>query len=147
MESMKKEKVKVKDKVIIIKYSDVLGKKISNKLPDCFSIWDKDHPQSKEYEAMMEELAVLIQYIAMKLNTGPEVSESIMKRCASLSVLFYEMLTKTCIDGYHAYGVISEIEKNLYMDIGGKQKVIELLQFMSIRAQQKMKNKVRDYTT
>lgn len=140
MENQKSEK---QDKEIKISYSEVLNfdpTKIP--IPECMGGWDKENPQSKEYGDMMEELGILARYISMRLATGPEVKDNVTKRCASFAIILNEIVINTSLDGWHVYGVLSELQNNIYMSISGRMKTIELLKMISLRSQQKVKEKM-----
>lgn len=131
------------NKEIIIKYKDVLSVDLSKiELPELLEGWTSQKPQTQEYKDLVEELGVIAKYIALRISTGPEVKDSITKRCATLSVILSAIVENTLIDGFHAYGVLSEVEKNLYMDISGKHKTINLLRMISIWNQEKIKQKM-----
>jgi hypothetical protein len=100
--------------------------------------WDKDQKPTEEYTKMMEELGVLAHYIAMKISCGcPEVQDSIIKRCASLSIILNELLMNTAIDGWHVYGLTAELHHNVYMNMGGRAKTLELLQLIRAKTLQR----------
>ena len=133
------ENQEILNKEIKIKYSDVLAYD-PTKIPilDGMQNWDKDHPVSKEYKDMMEELGMLAHYMAMKMSTGcEEVKGSMIKRCAALSIILHEIINNIAIDGWHIYGLTAELHHDVYMNLGGKIRTIELLNFIKMRTLQK----------
>jgi hypothetical protein len=132
------------NKEIKIKYSDVLNYDPKNvPFPVGMGNWDKTNQPTEEYKNMMGELSMLMKYVAMKISEGcPEVKESMIKRCATLSVLLNDLVGNVAIDGWHAYGITSELHNNLYMSMSGKMKTLELLRTINTINQQKVKQKM-----
>jgi|SRR3989304_9496988 len=134
---------KALNKEIVIKYKDVLSVDLNKiEVPELLKIWSAKEPQTQEYKDLVEELGVIAKYIGVRISTGAEVKDSISKRCATLSVILSAIVENTLIDGYSAYGVLSEIEKNLYMDITGKHKTLDLLKLIHLKSQEKAKQKM-----
>jgi len=133
-----KEKIQeILNKEIKIKYSEILAYDPS-KVPMLAGMdnWDKDHPMTEEYRQMMEELGMLARYMAMKMSSGcGEVKESMIKRCACLSVILHQMIESMAIDGWHMYGLTAELHHDVYMNMGGRSRTIELLNIIRERTQ------------
>jgi hypothetical protein len=126
----------------IIEYSPV-----NVPLPVGSTTWSKDNPPSQEYKEMLDKIVTLTRYIGMEISKGcPELEENMVKRCSTLSIIFDELIRSVAIDGWHLYGLTAELHNNVYMSLGGKEKVLELLQALSKFNEKKIMEKSRDYT-
>lgn len=101
--------------------------KLPKKSPKVLQIWNKDNLPSKEYIEMLDELMTLVRYIGKRLNEGPEVKESLMKRTVTLKSILMEITHVTILDGYHRYGILVELLNDVYMETSGNIKTVELL--------------------
>jgi len=114
-------------------------------VPDALKAWKDTSEVSEEYKDMAEELQILCAYIAHRLNEGPEVSASHVKKCATLKSVLENIILQTFIDGYHRYGVLLEVILNVYMKISGKMRTIQLLKEIQLAKKELMKEKFGDY--
>lgn len=89
--------------------------------------WSENSPQTQEYINLVSELEILAKYMAMRISTGPEVKDSILKRCATLNVILDTLVTNVAISGWDLYGVTGELWLNMYMSMSGKIKTVQLL--------------------
>lgn len=137
-EQLTEEQKAFMNKSIMIKYSDVINyDPLKAFRPENIEMWNANSPQTQEYKDMMEELTVLVRYIAMRISTGPEVKDNTLKRCATYSTLLNELVINVAVDGWHTYGVLMELSNNVYMSMSGKMKTIELLRSITIANQMK----------
>jgi len=139
MAEQKEEKKKEKKKKIEIE----IGKKYKMKLevPKSMESWNSSADMSEEYKEMLGELSSIANYITYRLNEGPETKESIVKRVLTLRAIILELLDNTFLDGFHRYGLLTDILCDIWMDTSGKSKV-NLLIFKK-QLQDKMKEAIR----
>jgi hypothetical protein len=115
------------------------------KVPDSLSSWEQT-PPSKEYEELLTTLLTLGRFIALRLNEGPETSESVVKRAVTMKMVIQSIIDFTFMDGYHRYGVVSEIMNDIYMKTGGvvhlDQRIVRVLNRVGKAKQEDAKKKV-----
>ena len=116
-------------------------------IPQALQVWGSPKEMSKEYLEMSEDLTILARVIAKKLNEGPEVNESVVKRSLTLKNVLKEILITTFMDGYHRYGVLEELLLDTYMELGGSMKTLHLLKAMGARAQMMAQKKRELYVS
>jgi len=143
---MTKEEKEFIEREITIKNKDILEfNPMKTPLPVGTIVWDEKHQPIAEYVSMMKDLIMLCRFIGKAISEGPETIDSMTKRCATLSVVLAELINSVAIDGWHLYGVTSELQLNTYMALGGKQRTIELLQMISKINQVKAEKNVGSY--
>jgi len=131
MSKKKKEKKEPRKIIIEVGKDDVIGE---YRTPQSCQTWQSDKDMSKELVEMLEELFILVRVIAKKLNEGPEVANSVVKRTHVLKGVIHQLLMNTFLDGYHRLGILSEVSFDVYMSLGGKIKVAKILSEFQLMA-------------
>lgn len=120
-----------------------------HKIPESLNSWETN-PPSKEYEELLNTLMTLGRFIALRLNEGPETSESVVKRAVTMKMVIQSIIDFTFMDGYHRYGIVSEILNDIYMKTGGAvqldKRIIRVLNRVG-KAKQEDANKKVTYVT
>jgi len=128
---------KNRDVEVVIKYntSETNPKKYGT--PETLASWDVNCLMSKECEDMMAELSDIVYYICLKLNDGPDVKDSFMKRTILLKSIISQLIYGTWLNGYLRYGLLAEMMHDLYMDTGGKGKIfMAMVEFNVLKVKQ-----------
>jgi hypothetical protein len=135
------------EKEICVKYKDVINfNPMNSPLPSGLNNWNDKNPPTKEYKEILADLVLLTRFIGMKISEGcPELKENMIKRCATLSIIFEELAKSVAIDGWHLYGLTSELHNNTYMSLNGKQKIVEVISAISKFNEKKIMEKSSDY--
>jgi len=147
MGEKKKKKKKVRKIKIEVGKPYLMTKEELPAVPAALQSWANPKAMSKEYLEMTGELLTMARYIALRLNQGPETEESVVKRTSTLKAVLYEIITHTFMDGYHRYGMLYELLMDIYMDIGGKAKTVQLLRGLGRQAQVRQQEKEKVYVT
>jgi hypothetical protein len=79
-------------------------------IPDCLKIWEKREDISPEYRAMMDNINVLIDNIAVSLNEGPEVADNIAKRIQTLDAIIKSLMDKVFISLNDRIAILEKIK-------------------------------------
>ena len=150
-EEKKDEKKKENRKIIIELDLDVLDKPTERQImPNC-DIWEKEEDMSPEFAQMMESLRYVMIYLARCMNEGPEVKDNVMKRSIAIRSLLDEFFMNVNINGYLLWGILYETMGNCYMNLTGRNKVLDIIRQIQIRKfqmeNQKRKQQERMYLT
>jgi hypothetical protein len=81
-------------------------------IPDCLKVWEKKEDISPEYRAMMDNINILIDNIAVSLNEGPEVADNIAKRIQSLDAIIKSLIDKVFISLNDRIAILDKIKFN-----------------------------------
>lgn len=100
-------KKKKKDRITLT--VDITNLASRCKTPRNMRVWDRDNPMSEQVEKLINECTNLIFYIAKRLNEGPEVKTNIMKRALVTKAIIQCLLTQTCLDDLHRYGILDKV--------------------------------------
>ena len=92
-----------------------------------FGIWEKESDFSKEYLEMQQSVHLIARYLAACVNEGPEVKDNISKRMVLTKQILEEFLGHVAINGWMLFGLISEYSHDVYADMCGTQKTLQLL--------------------
>jgi len=84
------------------------------KTPKNMELWDKTNKMTNECKEMIAELSTIIAYVAEQLNDGPEVKESIAKRCMILKSLVSFLMNQTFLDHLHRYGILHQVMNEMF---------------------------------
>jgi len=79
-------------------------------IPDCLKVWEKKEDISPEYRAMMDNINILIDNIAVSLNEGPEVADNIAKRIQSLDAIIKSLMDKVFISLNDRIAILEKIK-------------------------------------
>jgi hypothetical protein len=101
-----------------------------------YEVWEKEEDMSPEFTEMITNLRYLMIYIARCMNEGPEVKDNVMKRMVAIRTLLDEFFNNININGYLLWGILYETMSNCYMNLTGRQKVIDILRQIQIRKTQ-----------
>jgi hypothetical protein len=112
-----------------------------------FGVWEKESDVSKEYCELAHLSCMIARYLAACVNEGPEVKDNLSKRMILTKQILEEFLGHVAINGWMLYGLLFEYSNDVYMDISGNRKTIELLQKIQKRAVQKSVGKQKGYVT
>lgn len=133
--------------VVSIELSE-LDKELSaeKEIPDSLKTWEDGEEPSREYQELLVTLISLAKLIALKLNTGPETKDSIVKRSVTMKMIIQSILDFTFIDGYHRHGVLSEIMNDIYLKTSGRMlidsRISKALKYYSKKGIDESKKKV-----
>lgn len=134
---MSKKEEKEKRKLIIELNLDELDTQPTNRrMPPNCEVWDKGEDMSSELIEMLTNLKYLMIYIARCINEGPEVKDNIMKRVIAIRILLDDFFYELNVNGYLLWGILYETMNNYYMNLTGKQKVIDIIRQIQIRKNQ-----------
>jgi len=150
-EEKKDEKKKENRKIVIELDLDVLDKPTERQIiPNC-NVWEKEEDISPEFAQMMESLRYVMIYLARCMNEGPEVKDNIMKRAIAIRSLLDEFFMNVNINGYLLWGILYETMSNCYMNLTGRNKVLDIIRQIQMRKLQmevqKQKQSERMYLT
>ena len=150
-EEKKDEKKKENRKIVIELDLDVLDKPTERQIiPNC-NVWEKEEDMSPDFAQMMESLRYVMIYLARCMNEGPEVKDNIMKRAIAIRSLLDEFFMNVNINGYLLWGILYETMSNCYMNLTGRNKVLDIIRQIQMRKLQmevqKQKQSERMYLT
>jgi hypothetical protein len=104
-------------------------------IPENLKSWENKDQITPEYRAMMDNINVLIDNIAVSLNEGPEVADSIAKRIQSLDAIVKSLMSKVFISLYDRVAILSKVEFELMYDNEMKKAMAQYA--MAMQAEQK----------
>ena len=81
--------------------------------PDNLKSWENKDAITPEYRAMMDNLNVLIDNIAVSLNEGPEVANNLAKRIQSFDAIIKSLIGKVFISLYDRVAILSKVQFEL----------------------------------
>jgi hypothetical protein len=84
--------------------------------PEVLKSWENKEQITPEYRAMMENLNVLIDNIAVSLNEGPEVADSVAKRIQSFDAIIKSLMSKVFISLYDRVAILGKVQFELMYD-------------------------------
>ena len=116
-------------------------------VPKTMEVWKNTEDMTQEYKDMLAELITCTRYIVSRLNEGPEVNMSIVKRTATLKVVLTDLILYTMIDGYHRFGVLTEVLNDILMRINLPIHMQRLLISKSIQQEKNNEEKIESYVT
>lgn len=123
----KSESVKVKFLNLKLNVDELDNLKVPSLDEKMFKVWENPEEISKEYIELQRMTNLVARYLAACCNEGPEVKDNISKRMILIKSILHEFLAHVAINGWMLYGLLSEFSKDIYADISGTQKTIELL--------------------
>ena len=85
-------------------------------IPDILKSWENKQSITPEYRAMMDNLNVLIDNIAVSLNEGPEVADSVAKRIQSFDAIIKSLMSKVFISLYDRIAILGKVQFELMYD-------------------------------
>ena len=100
---------------------------------------------SEDYQKQMSVLSVLMVYIAKTCNEGAETKDNSTKRIISIKTLLDILFLNLNINGYMAYGLLTELLHDIYMKTSGKQQTISLLKHIQRVNEKKAVEKSKSY--
>jgi len=119
------------------------------KVPDLdekmFGVWEKGDQISDEYVELQRMTTLLARYLAACCNEGVEVKDNVSKRMILTKSILREFLIHVGINGWMLYGLLSEFSHDVYQDISGTQKTLELLKRIQTKAEQRASTKTKGY--
>lgn len=124
---------------------DVLDQPINIPVPSNQDVWHKQEDMSEDYQKMMNVLSVLMVHIAKTCNEGAETKDNSIKRMISIKTLLDIFFASLNINGYMAYGLLTELLHDIYMKTSGKQQTISLLKHIQKKSEQKAVEKSKAY--
>jgi hypothetical protein len=126
---------------------DALDQPVNIPVPSNQDIWHKQEDMSEDYQNLMNTLSVLMVYIAKTCNEGAETKDNSTKRMISIKTLLDILFLNLNINGYMAYGLLTELLHDIYMKTSGKQQTISLLKHIQKVGEKKAKEKAKSYTS
>lgn len=93
-EDNKKEENKQEPDSIVV---PILKPRIDYDIPDDMKLWNKPSDLTPEYKEMMRVFDILIDYIVVSLNEGPEVKDSVAKRISTIEGVLKTIILKSFI--------------------------------------------------
>jgi len=108
-------------------------------IPDCLKVWEKKEDIGPEYRAMMDNINILIDNIAVSLNEGPEVADNVAKRIQSLDAVVKSLMDKVFISLSDRIAILEKMKFNMMYE--NQMKKMATSYIMAIKEQQeKSKN-------
>ena len=108
--------------------------------PDNLKSWDNKDQITPEYRVMMDNLNVLIDNIAVSLNEGPEVADSVAKRIQSLDAIIKSIMSKVFVSLYDRVAILNKVSFELMYENEMKKAMAQYVLAM----QQELKSQISD---
>ena len=108
--------------------------------PDNLKSWDNKDQITPEYRVMMDNLNVLIDNIAVSLNEGPEVVDSVSKRIQSLDAIIKSLMGKVFISLYDRVAILDKVSFELMYENEMKKAMAQYISNM----QRELKSQIND---
>jgi len=144
-ESKTPEKESKKNTLTLIIDLDALDQPINIPVPLNQDVWHNQEDMSEDYQKQMSVLSVLMVYIAKTCNEGAETKDNSTKRMISIKTLLDILFLNLNINGYMAYGLLTELLHDIYMKTSGKQQTISLLKHIQRVNEKKAVEKSKSY--
>lgn len=144
-ESKTPEKESKKNTLTLIIDLDALDQPINIPVPLNQDVWHNQEDMSEDYQKQMSVLSVLMAYIAKTCNEGAETKDNSTKRMISIKTLLDILFLNLNINGYMAYGLLTELLHDIYMKTSGKQQTISLLKHIQRVNEKKAIEKSKSY--
>ena len=144
-ESKTPEKESKKNTLTLIIDLDALDQPINIPVPLNQDVWHNQEDMSEDYQKQMSVLSVLMVYIAKTCNEGAETKDNSTKRMISIKTLLDILFLNLNINGYMAYGLLTELLHDIYMKTSGKQQTISLLKHIQRVNEKKAIEKSKSY--
>jgi hypothetical protein len=144
-ESKTPEKESKKNTLTLIIDLDALDQPINIPVPLNQDVWHNQEDMSEDYQKQMSVLSVLMAYIAKTCNEGAETKDNSTKRMISIKTLLDILFLNLNINGYMAYGLLTELLHDIYMKTSGKQQTISLLKHIQRVNEKKAVEKSKSY--
>jgi len=145
-----RKKQKAKNKFFKIEVGKQYVDAEKHETPKSLETWTLEKPISKECVETLNRCLSAARYIANELNEGPEVKDSVTKRTILLKYVLHEIIFSTFLNGYMRIGLLSEILNDIYMDAGGKTKILMMLSQLktsiALKKAEEVKEKSGAYT-
>lgn len=103
--------------------------------PDALKVWDNKDQITPEYRAMMDTINTMIDNIAVSLNEGPELADSVGKRVQSLDAIVKSLLNKVFISLYDRIAILNKIEYELLNDHTMRKMAAQYAQALQAQAE------------
>ena len=101
-------------------------------IPDNQKIWEKPEDMSEDYKNLNKTLQTLAVFLAYSCNTGPEVKDNSNKRTILARQVLDAFISNLGISGYSCYGMISELQHDLWMRVNGRKHVVEAISLVNM---------------
>lgn len=115
--------------------------------PENQGIWKSKEEMSEGYIKLNRDLQCLAMYIARSCNEGPEVKDNVNKRLALISTVLKVIFDNLAVTGYDAYGLLAEMQLDIYMKISGRRHIINTLAQIEEAKEELAQEKASDYTS
>jgi hypothetical protein len=115
--------------------------------PENQRVWASHKEMSEGYIKLNQHLQVLAMYIARSCNEGPEVKDNINKRVILARTVLGMIVDNLAITGYDAYGMLVEMQQDLFMKVDGKKHIINTLAQVEQAKAEIAQEKAHSYTS
>lgn len=99
-------------------------------IPDILKTWENKQQITPEYRAMMDNINVMIDNIAVSLNEGPEVADSVAKRIQSFDAIIKSLMGKVFISLYDRIAILGKVQFELMYDTEMKKAAAQYMAIM-----------------
>lgn len=143
---------KTEEEAKTLKLSINLEKVKNYKVPSitankALSIWESGEKITDGYLELFSTSQLISKFLAISCNEGAEVNESVTKRMVLAKAIIEEFLENISLNGWMVYGLLSEIQHDVYQDMSGAQKTIDLLKKINKLSAKKSAEKSKSYVT
>lgn len=115
--------------------------------PDNQKVWKCQQELSEDYKKLNQQLQILGMYIARACNEGPEVKDNVNKRIILASTVIRMIVDNLAITGYDAYGMLIELQQDLFMKVDGKRHILNVLAEIEQAKEEMAKEQADSYTS
>jgi hypothetical protein len=142
-----KEPKKTNILTLQINLDELMKPEVLPPCPENQQIWEKDSDMGQDCAKMISISRLLATYLARCCNEGPEVKDNVVKRMVLAKIILETFMSNLNVNGYFAYGILTELLHDIYMSISGKHQTISLLKKISNRMTHLAQDKSRSYTS
>jgi len=137
MAEEKKEETKeeqTRKKIVIELFPDELNEHVEYPVQTDVEPWESNKDVSKEWIEYYSISRYLARFLARSVNEAPECKDNIVKRTITAKMLLEEFLMNLNVNGYLIQGILNEIQNNIYTELTGKNKILQMLAKIQQRA-------------